>query len=627
MQQINKLMLVIAVSAISLGASAVEKTDSVRPVDLPEVVTTGTRNATDPRLLPMTVSVVGQSKLEERHENNILPTLTAEIPGLFVTQRGVMGYGVSTGGSGGIKVRGVGGAPNTDMLVLIDGLPQYAGLYGHPIADNYQTMMVERVEVIRGPASLFYGSNAMGGVLNIVTRQPVRDTVLTNIHAQGGSYGTLDAGIGNQVRKGRFSEAAGFNYSRTDGHRRNMGFDEYNAFVRLGYDVNDNWKLSGMGNLALFNSTNPGTIAAPIEDNDMRILRGTASVSVENNYERTSGAVRIYYNGGHHRIDDGYAEGGTPQVALYHHTDYMAGASAWQSASLFKGNRTTVGFDYQNFGGHAWNEKKADGSTTDIIDKGQDEFAGYVDFRQQLAAWFSLDAGIRADWHSQAGLEYIPQVGASFLLPRDAELKAIISRGFRNPTIRELYMYKPANADLNAESLWNYEISYRQYLCDGRLRLGVNIFYLHADDMISSQMVDGRPLNVNTGEMKNKGFETEVGVKLTQNLHLNANYSYLHMDNPQLGAPEHKLNLAFRYHDKRFFAGTDVQYIDGLYLTTGKNAEKENYVLWNAHADYRIWGNLWLNVKVDNILAQEYEINKGFPMPKTTVMGGFRITL
>ena len=98
------------------------------------------------------------------------------------------------------------------------------------------------------------------------------------------------------------------------------------------------------------------------------------------------------------------------------------------------------------------------------------------------------------------------------------------------------------------------------------------------------------------------------------------------MSNPQLGAPEHKLNIAARYHHDRFRVGTDVQYINGLYLATGATSEKENYVLWNAHASVRLWRGLWANIKVDNILGQEYEINKGFPMPRTTVLAGFNWT-
>ena len=601
--------------------------DTLRAIVLEDVVVTGTRNETDSRLLPMTVSVIRQTQLQERHETNILPTLTAEVPGLFVTNRGVMGYGISTGASGSINVRGIGGTSGTGMLVLIDGQPHYAGLYGHLIADSYQTMLAERVEVIRGPASLFYGSNALGGVVNIVTRQPKNDTVLTDIHLQGGMYYTLDAGISNQFRKEKYSHAAGFNYSRTDGHRDNMRFDEYNAFLRLGYDFTDHWRMSAMGNVAYFNSQNPGTVDAPLLENDMHILRGTASLSVENNYDKTSGAIRIFYNGGRHIINDGYAaDGGTPRTALYHHSDFMAGASIWQSVAFFRGNRTTFGFDYQHFGGHAWNEAIADGKTTEIVRKAQYGLAGYMDFRQQVVSWFSLDAGIRFDWHSISGMAYIPQAGVSFVLPHDVELKALVSRGFRNPTIRELYMFKPANTDLKAENLWNYEISYRQHLLDNRLRLGANIFYLHATNMIATQMVEGRPLNVNTGEMRNCGLEAEAAYNIIQGLWFNANYSFLHMSNPQLAAPEHKLNVSLRYHHERFRIGTDLQYIHGLYLTTGDNPEKENYMLWNAHAAYRIWRGLWVNVKADNLLAQEYEINKGFPMPRTTVMGGFNWT-
>ena len=74
---------------------------------------------------------------------------------------------------------------------MIDGHPQYNGIYGHPISDSYQTMMADRVEVLRGPASVLYGSNAMGGVLNIVTRSMHHDGIRTSINLGAGSYGTV----------------------------------------------------------------------------------------------------------------------------------------------------------------------------------------------------------------------------------------------------------------------------------------------------------------------------------------------------------------------------------------------------------------------------------------------------
>lgn len=619
--------------------------DTIRTVALDEVVATGTRTATDARLLPVTVNVVDQTVLTERSEPNILPTLTEQVPGLFITQRGVLGYGVSTGGSGGIKVRGIGGQPNTDVLVLIDGLPQYACLYGHPIADNYQTSMAERVEVIRGPASLYYGSNAMGGVINIVTHQLKTDTILTRIHAQGGSHYSVDAGITNQLRRGKWTEAVGFNYVRTSGHRANTAFDQYSGFARVGYDIDSHWALNASGNIAYFNTANPGTISDPIMDSHQHVLRGMATLSAENRYDRTEGALRAYYSGGRHRINDGHKAGEVAPATEYNHTDLMLGVSAYQTVKMFRGNHTTFGFDYQHFGGHVWNRVLADNSTKEVVNKTLYELAGYVDFHQQVVEWFALDAGVRLGWHSRAGFYYAPQAGLSFLLPHDAQLKAIVSRGFRNPTIRELYMYPPQNDSLQAVSLWNYELSYKQYFLGGRIRLGANVFYLHAKNMIETRMIDGRPKNVNTGELKNAGCEVEFSARVWQGLILGANYSYLYMVNPILAAPEHKLNVSVTYHHDRFRIGTNIQYIHGLWtklptvvttstgstVTTGGGntvttdpGSKQNFVLWNAHAAGRIWRELWVTLTADNLLGTEYEINAGFPMPKTTVMAGLQ---
>ena len=153
---------------VSLRAEEVPDSLSVqKKVTIEEVVVTGTRNETDVRHLPMTVSVVNREQIEHRNDPSLLPLLTEYIPGLFTTSRGLMGYGVSGGAAGGMSLRGIGGVPQeglptTGMLVLIDGHPQYMGLMGHPISEAYQSLLAERVEVLRGPGSVLYGSNAMG---------------------------------------------------------------------------------------------------------------------------------------------------------------------------------------------------------------------------------------------------------------------------------------------------------------------------------------------------------------------------------------------------------------------------------------------------------------------------------
>ena len=123
--------------------------DSIR---LDEVIVTGTMPKVNLRNVPMSISIVGERQIQMRLEPSLLPLLTEEVPGLFIAQRGIMGYGVANGAAGGMSIRGIGGAPTSGVLVLIDGHPQYMGLMGHPLADSYQSMMTERVEVVRGPA-------------------------------------------------------------------------------------------------------------------------------------------------------------------------------------------------------------------------------------------------------------------------------------------------------------------------------------------------------------------------------------------------------------------------------------------------------------------------------------------
>jgi len=198
-----------------------------------------------------------------------------------------------------------------------------------------------------------------------------------------------------------------------------------------------------------------------------------------------------------------------------------------------------------------------------------------------------------------------------------------VSKGFRNPTIRELYMYPPQNPDLAPERMMNYELAYKQRLLNNRLRLGLNVFYLNADNVINTVRIDGKPRNVNSGEIKNWGIEAEVNFDVTQNLGLCGNYSYLHMKNKQLAAPEHKLYLGATWNVKRFTLITGLQAIVGLYTATGPDVSTEDYVLWNATASYRTpLAGLTIFVKGENLLAQRYEIMKGFPMPKATVMAG-----
>lgn len=395
-----------------------------RNYSIDEVVVTGTRNETDIRHLPMTVSVINRKQIEQAFQPSLLPILTEQVPGLFTTARGVMGFGVSGGAAGSISLRGLNGGSGR-LMVLIDGHPQYMGIMGHPIADAYQSLMADRIEVLRGPASVLYGSNAMGGVVNIVTRKMREDGVNTSANIGYGSYNTLQTEVTNRVRKGRFTSIVSGSYNRTDGHRSNMEFEQYGGYAKLGYGLSKNWNVWGDINITHFNASNPGSIFNPLLDADQHITRGMTSYALENRYERTSGALSFFYNWGRHKINDGYnpAEGKGPLAYRFNSRDNMMGLSWYQSVQLFRGNRFTAGVDWYRFGGEAWNkfvEGTRTGERVDIVDEIQDEVAGYIDFRQDIGQWLTFDAGLRFDHHSHVGAEWVPQVGLSFHLPASA---------------------------------------------------------------------------------------------------------------------------------------------------------------------------------------------------------------
>lgn len=597
---------------------------------LDDIVVTGTMPKVNLRNVPMSISVVSGNKITQRLQPSLLPLLAEEVPGLFISQRGVMGYGVAAGAAGGMSIRGIGGSPTSGVLVLIDGHPQYMGLMGHPLADSYQSMMTERVEVVRGPASVLYGSNAMGGVINIITRKQESDGSHKSAQFSYGSYNTLSAELSGGFRKSQFYTNGSLSYNHSDGHRENMDFEQFNGYIKAGYDFTDNWNSFIDVNLSKSLSSNPGAVTSPIIDNDADILRGVASASLENNYDNTSGAVKLFYNFGTHNINDGYNDYSSfiPDYR-FRSNDQMFGASAYQSFSFFEGNKTTAGIDLQRFGGEAItkfpNEPARDSTQVDIH---LNNVAVYLNVQQTVMdERLTFNAGIRLDHHELNGSEWVPQLGLSFTPTSYTSIKGILSKGFRNPTIRELYMFPPRNADLKAERLMNYEISLLQMLPEIGISLGINLFYIKGDNIIQTQIVEGRPLNVNSGEVENRGFELTANYNISEELRLSANYSLLDMTYKIIGAPEHKFYVNANYNIGNWEISSGVQYLGNLYTAVRPEPVTENVWLWNARVNYKALE--WLNIFVrgENLLGEKYEINIGYPMPGATVFAGIGIDL
>lgn len=622
------IFTILILVAINTMAQELNPTDTLREHTIDEVVVTGARYTTTAHAIPMTVSIVDREQLITAQQMNILPTLMQQVPGLMLTERGVMGYGVSGGAAGGISMRGAQSGLG-QVLVLIDGEPQYQGIFGHSIADGYQTMMAERVEVIRGPASMLYGSNAIGGVINIITRDAKNTSrvVSGDIHLGAGMYNTFQGDADLRVRYKDFTMTAAAQYARSDNHRERMGFQQYGGLIKLGYRCSDNWSLSATADVTHFDASHPGTVDAPLYEADQKITRGVASLSVSNTYERFTGRISVFDNFGFHTINDGYAEGATPQTELFRSQDHLIGLSAYETMSLFRGSHITLGLDYQYILGHAWYTDRETGEVVTTGKRGKQstnsrvhDLAGYLNIRQDFTEWIALDAGIRYDYHWVAGGQWIPAVGIVTRPVRNAELKATASRGFRNPTIKDLYLYAVANHDsLRAESVWNYELSWHQAF--EQVQYGANLYFLHGDNMI--QVVAGQ--NVNTGKVQNLGVEAEVTWRINDNWQLTTNHAYTHMWYAIAGLPKYKGFLGANMHYGQWRLQVGLQELVGL--PSSAVISRSSATLLSATLNYQPLRQLGVWMRGNNLLAQRYELIAGYPMPRATFMAGINVSL
>ena len=623
MRKILNIIICLVLFTTIVQAQNKQPADTITVINtyyLDEVVITGSRVEISRDVMPVPISIVNRTSIEQSGETSLLPVLSQQIPGLFVTSRGMAGYGTSTGSAGSISMRGF-GASSGRVLILIDGHPQYATIYGHPVSDAYIASDAERVEVSRGAASVLYGSNAMGGAINIITRKALEDGNRLNVRLMGGSYGTQRYSLTDSYRKSKFSGVVSGNYERTDGHRVNSEFDMWSGYAKLGYELTKQWTVTGNVNIAKSNSQNPGDITRPMLDGTADVLRGMSGFSIENKYEKTNGAVNFYYNWGKHKINDGYFEGGTPRPYLFNSTDYMGGVNIYQSVSLFKGNSITGGFDAKLYGGNAYRNPETEIYADHVK---LHEVAGYL-FAHQMLGNFMFNAGIRLENHKLYGNEWVPQAGVSFKAAKETHLKFSVSKGFRTPNMRELYMYASANEDLLPEESVSYDFTVSQRLFDNRLSMELSLYYTEGDNIVQVVQVDGSPQNQNVGEFANKGIEFSLNYRILHNLNVNSNYSYLYMDTPITGAPRNKFYVGITYSPGKFTFNTGAQVIDKLYLSTGDDAQTNNYTLVDARVDYRALSWLGVFVKGDNLLAQKYETMLGFPMPRATFMGGINM--
>lgn len=599
----------------AFAQSEITKKDTIN-----EVVVTGTNQTMPSRLLPYTVSTVSQRQIEATGCTQLLSALNGRIPSLFVTERNIFGFGVSTGGSGSIKIRGVGGSPTNQVLMMVDGKPQFAGVFSHPIADNYESEYVDHIEIVRGPTSVLYGSNAMGGAINVITRRVHEEGVRTTFRSQYGSYNTSQSAITNTVRKGNFSSLVSLGYDRTDGTEKDFDFWQASGYAKVGYDFNDYWNAYADYSLMKFVGNDP--IYAPTYKNaddiyHQDVVRGEASIVVSNSYEKSNGAVRLYYGHGDNKICD-------PKD--FEMMDDRIGILAYQNFQPWREGNLTLGFDFDRYTGEvplSGGIKRSDKVTPATMGyHGINEYSPYITASQGLCDnLLVFNAGTRMANSNVFGTQWVPQVGLSLNPGQDWNLKANMSKGYRNPSFKELFLYKMANPDLKPEEMTNYEASIGKSFSH-LLSFEVTGYIAKGSNLIYQSGATG--LNENSGKFCNKGFEFSAQSHPHNNLSLRATYSYMYTNLEKLtGAPKHQYSMAADWVIMpQLTLYADFTGVSRLYVAD--DVDMQNYLHLNMKVSYRVIDNLDLFVQGNNLSNTEYCINKGYTMPGITVNGGFK---
>ncbi|MDX9881108.1 MAG: TonB-dependent receptor [Prolixibacteraceae bacterium] len=576
-----------------------------------EVVITGTPVKVSRGHVPMSVSILNQAQIAESDESALLPVLSGRIPGLFVTERGITGFGVSAGSAGQITIRGVGSNPTTGVLMLIDGHPQFMGIFGHPLPDSYVASDVERVEVIRGPGSVLYGSNAMGGVINIITKKQDREGLNGNARLMYGSFSTQKYMGSAGYRKNKLSVFGSINHDHTDGHRDHSDFSITNGYLKTSYELSKNWHATADFNLAGFKSSDPGpnkpggTAGAEID-----ITRGYGAASLHNEFEKISGSARYYYNFGEHDVTDGF-----------HSTDQNFGLNLYESFRFFKGNTLTFGVDYANYGGMAENLLAMQGQGVVFADTTVYELAFYGFVQQNFSEKLSLSAGLRYSEHRTYGNEWIPSFGATYQIGKSTGWKVIVSKGFRSPTMRELFMWG-TSLHLKPENIWNYETSILHSLPNNKLNVELTGFILKGDNLIQQVPNQGYQ---NSGEISNKGIELAADGKINKQAGFHIAYSYIQMKTPVFATPEHQLFISGNYRLRNLTLTASLQQVSGLDTDVSEAVSKESYTLLGAKASYRLTKHIQWFISGENLLNQEYETIRYYSMPGATVFSGVNL--
>ena len=620
-------------------AAAPSVADRTAATALSDIVVTANRSAQAIDRVGASVTVLTQAALEAT-QATALPDALARTPGVSFTRNG--GVGTSTT----VNIRG---AEGHHTVVLIDGVKMNdpSSTQGGANFSNLLVGDIGRIEILRGAQSTLWGSQAIGGVVNIITAEPT-EALQGNFSAEAGSFGTtyFRGGIGGA--SDRLSWRLAANRYDTDGFSAYATGTEDDGYENTSLSGRLNYKLSDSASLDLRAVYSDGT-------NDFDAFNGD-SREYGNTEELVSYAgVNFDLLGGRLSNRVGYAYTDTqrnntnPDRKIETLTFEAQGENKrfdYQGVFAFTSELSAT-FGIESERAEMRTRSPSDSTIKPAFATGRaDQDSAYVQFQWAAVPNLNLTAGLRYDDHAQYGDNVLGQVAAAWSLnDGDTVIRASWGQGFRAPGLYELYS-EYGNLTLQPEEFDAWEIGLQQALGD-KASIGITYFNREADNEIRYFGCTGAPdplctvngatrwgYYTNVQKTEAQGVEVSGKIAITPALQVSANYTWTEALNAS-GAnkgkhltrrPEHMANLSADYaFASGLKTGVAVRYAGEAFTNDGNTAALDEYTLVDLRVSYPVTDTLEVYGRVENLFDEEYQIVPNYGTAERGVYGGVRV--
>ncbi|MBS3818861.1 TonB-dependent receptor [bacterium] len=581
-----------------------EKKSVIHPHE--EVVVTATMTRRMVKDCSASVSVVNADDIQAIPASNAL-NLLENFPGIYVRRTGYFGRA-------DIDIRGI-GQRGRRIAVLVDGRPEKMGLFGCTVTHTFPLDNVERIEVVRGASSVLYGSEALGGVVNIMTHMP-EEKFETDFTASYGSFDTRQFNFRHGGNLGKLSYFFTLDRRSSNGHRENAGYEGNALTGKVEYQWTEKMNMSLQMKYFDGRKYEAGPLDHPLTDFWNDYERGAVDFSFQRQGEKDEVLLKLYRNFGHHQFSDGW-----------HSRDYVDGGVVRYTSRRIANNELTLGADFRLLGGKSYNFPRGSWEKNEQA----------VFFRDQYVLWekWILSGGVRLHRDSLYGLEVAPHWGLVYQLNDSTSLRGTINKGFRSPQLNEIFMFPAANKNLEPERVWNFEVGFSEQLAPW-LNLDGAYYYMKGSNLIEmSQNPSPPPFYqfMNTGEFVFQGGEFSLQAKIAPNISGLLFYTYLDPGNKTKGRPGHKLDFSFRLREKSFYASLQAQYVTDYYAGDFATRALPSYFRLNSRLSYKLSSHLEVFLEMNNLFNQKYNIYVSipgvasgvYPMPQRNLNLGIKI--